>query len=82
MTLNQLPYGETAEIVSINAAMPLRQRLLEMGLTPRTRVEKIKAAPLGDPVELYLRGYALTMRLEDLERVKISVTDDENIFSP
>ena len=53
----------------------LRLRLLDMGLTPRTRVMVRKVAPMGDPIELNLRGYELTIRLEDAQ--KIGITEEE-----
>ena len=53
----------------------LRRRLLDMGLTPRTRVMVRKVAPMGDPIEIRLRGYELTIRLE--EAAKIQVQPDE-----
>ncbi|MDE6710493.1 MAG: ferrous iron transport protein A [Oscillospiraceae bacterium] len=51
----------------------LRCRLLDMGLIPKTKVMVRKVAPMGDPIELFLRGYELTIRLEDAE--KITITD-------
>ena len=50
----------------------LRRRLLDMGLTPKTRVMVRKVAPMGDPIELYLRGYELTLRKDDAAKIEVS----------
>ncbi len=72
MTLNELPIGEKAQIVKVNGQGALRDRLLDMGLTPRTEVMVLKMAPMGDPIELTLRGYNLTLRLEDAAQIEVS----------
>ena len=59
-------------IVSVGGEGALRRRLLDMGLTPRTRVMIRKVAPMGDPIELNLRGYELTIRLEDARKIEIT----------
>lgn len=71
MTLNELPVGKAAVITKVGGAGALRCRLLDMGLTPRTRVTVRKVAPMGDPIELMLRGYELTIRLEDAQKIEI-----------
>ncbi len=71
MTLDKLPIGKDAVIVSVGGEGPLRLRLLDMGLIPHTRVKIQKVAPMGDPIELYLRGYALTIRLEDARKIEV-----------
>lgn len=74
-TLDKLPLGQEAIIVKVGGeGTILRRRLLDMGLTPRTRVMVRKRAPLGDPLEISLRGYELTLRSE--EAAKISVTTE------
>ena len=65
MTLDQLSVGETAEIAAVGGEGALRLRLLDMGLIPRTKVTVQKIAPMGDPMEIRVRGYELTLRLED-----------------
>lgn len=75
LTLDKLPLGQEAIIVKVGGeGTILRRRLLDMGLTPRTRVMVRKRAPLGDPLEISLRGYELTLRSE--EAAKISVTTE------
>lgn len=75
MTLDQLKVGGHGIITSVGGEGALRRRLLDMGLTPRTRVMVRKVAPMGDPIELNLRGYELTIRLEDAQ--KIGITEEE-----
>ncbi|MDE7289963.1 MAG: ferrous iron transport protein A [Oscillospiraceae bacterium] len=73
MTLNELKAGQSAVITDVGGDGALRCRLLDMGLIPKTKVMVRKVAPMGDPIELFLRGYELTIRLEDAE--KITITD-------
>lgn len=71
MTLKELKVGEMATITAVNGQKALRGHLLDMGLTPRTCVTISAVAPMGDPIELSLRGYRLTLRLEDAENIEI-----------
>ena len=71
MTLNQLKPGESGIILSVGGSGALRRRLLDMGLTPKTRVEVRKVAPMGDPIELYLRSYVLTIRKDDAANIEM-----------
>ncbi|MCL2665645.1 MAG: ferrous iron transport protein A [Defluviitaleaceae bacterium] len=77
MTLDELPVGGNGRVKSVGGEKLLRRRLLEMGITPRTVVTVKKAAPLGDPIELFLRGYVLSLRLEDAKRIEIEEINDE-----
>lgn len=71
MTLDKLPIGQSCKIEQVRGEGALRRRLLDMGLTPGTAVTLRKTAPMGDPVELELRGYSLTLRLEDAANIDI-----------
>ncbi len=71
MTLDQLPLGQSAVVTAVGGQGALRRRLLDMGITPKTEVLMRKKAPLGDPVEICLRGYELTLRLEDARSIEI-----------
>ena len=73
MTLDKLPIGKEAVITSVGGEGNLRLRLLDMGLIPKTKVKITRVAPMGDPIELQLRGYVLTIRLEDAAKVKVEV---------
>lgn len=71
MTLKELPVGQTATILSVGGEGALRQHFLEMGLIQGTEVTVIKYAPMGDPIELRLHGYELTIRLADARNIEI-----------
>lgn len=71
MTLNQLKIGEKAKITAVGGQGAIRRRLLAMGLTPKTEVFIRKFAPMGDPIEIHLRAYELTIRLEDAENIQV-----------
>lgn len=71
MTLKELKIGKTATILSVGGEGALRQHFLDMGLIQGTEVTVVKYAPMGDPVELRVRGYELTIRLEDAEKIEI-----------
>jgi len=71
MTLKDLQIGKSGIVEKVEGEKVLRRRLLEMGITPGTTVTVKKAAPMGDPIELLLRGYVLSLRLQDAERITI-----------
>ena len=71
MTLDKLDIGCPAVIISVGGEGNLRLRLLDMGLIPKTRVKVTRRAPMGDPIELQLRGYSLTLRLEDAALIEV-----------
>ncbi len=71
MTLNQLKIGQKSKIIAVNGQGALRRRLLDMGLTPRTQVMIRKVAPMGDPIEVNLRGYELTLRIQDAKEIEV-----------
>ena len=77
MTLDKLKIGSSGVITAVGGDGPLRCRLLDMGLTPRTRVTLQKVAPMGDPIELRLRGYELTLRLDDAREIALEAPDGE-----
>jgi len=71
MTLDQLKTGSKGIIKSVGGEGALRRRLLDMGLTPNTIVMVRKVAPLGDPIELNLRNYELTIRQDDARKIEV-----------
>ena len=71
MTLDQLSIGASAVITAVGGAGALRCRLLDMGLIPRTRVTLQKVAPMGDPIEIRVRGYELTLRVEEAKKIEV-----------
>ena len=74
MTLDNLAIGQSGVITAVNGEGALRLRFLDMGLIPKTKVLVFKAAPLGDPIELHLRGYSLTVRKEDAKMIEVEPT--------
>lgn len=77
MTLSNLVPGETATVTSYNPTVKaLRKQLLAMGLTPGTQVTVVRVAPLGDPMELKLRGFSLTLRKDHADAVNIELNSN------
>lgn len=73
MTLNELKIGAAAAITAVGGDGALRCRLLDMGIIPKTRVTLQKVAPMGDPIEIRVRGYELTLRVEEAEKIEVEV---------
>lgn len=76
MTLDKLKIGSSAVIKTVGGQGALRLRLLDMGLIPRTKVTMRKIAPMGDPIEIHVRGYELTLRVEDAMNIEIDPIDE------
>ena len=66
-TLRDIPVGETATVVKIHGEGSLKRRIMDMGITKGTQIFVRKAAPLGDPVEVTVRGYELSLRKDDAD---------------
>ena len=79
MNLNELKAGQSARVVSIGGEGALRQHFLDMGLIPGVEVTMIKLAPMGDPMELRLHGYELTLRLADAEKIGIEPIETTSV---
>lgn len=77
MTLDEIQPGHSVVIISVGGQGLLRRRLLEMGLTPKTIVQVRKVAPMGDPIEVFLRSYVLTLRKEDASKIEVEEVKDE-----
>lgn len=75
MSLDELKVGQTAKILAVNGEGALRGRLLDMGLTPHTEIMLRKVAPMGDPIEVMLRGYELTLRIADAKQIEVEVRE-------
>ena len=73
MTLDEMQVGQSATIVSVGGEGALRNRLIDMGLIPRTKLTLHKVAPMGDPIEIRVRGYELTLRVEEAEKIEVEV---------
>ena len=77
MTLDNLPLETEAVITTVGGEGALRCRFLDMGLIPKTKVVIKKIAPMGDPIELHIRGYELTVRVDDAKEIEIEPADKE-----
>ena len=70
-TLKDVKVGDTATVVKLNGEGPVRRRIMDMGITKRAEIKVRKVAPLGDPMELTVRGYQLTLRKADAEMIEV-----------
>lgn len=77
MTLAELQIGQPAMITKVGGEGALRCRFLDMGLIPKTKVVVQKVAPMGDPLELRIRGYELTIRKEDAAKIEVETEASE-----
>ena len=75
-TLRQAKVGQTVKVVKLHGEGALRRRMMDMGITRGTEIYIRKIAPLGDPVEVNIRGYELTLRKEDAEIVEIETEEN------
>lgn len=74
ITLDNLKVGQKAKVVKINTTNPaLKRRIMDMGIVKGVEVKIIKIAPLGDPVQIELRGYMLSVRKADLQKIEVEV---------
>ena len=77
MTLKEAGIGSTVTVVKVGGEGALRCRLLYMGLIPHTRVTLQKVAPMGDPIEIMVRGYELTLRVDDAKKIEVRTGEDK-----
>ena len=75
-TLRQAQVGQTVKVVKLHGEGALRRRMMDMGITKGTEIYIRKIAPLGDPVEINIRGYELTLRKEDAEIVEVETEEN------
>lgn len=73
MTLKDLKPGQEGKVISIGERGPMRRRIMDMGVTPGITVKVIKVAPLGDPIEVNIRGYELSLRKSEAENIQIQM---------
>ena len=71
MTLREVPVHTTVKVVKINGEGAFRRRIMDMGMTKNSEIYVCKVAPLGDPVEITVRGYELSLRRDDAESVEV-----------
>lgn len=70
-TLKDADIGETVKVIRVNGQGAIKRRLMDMGITKHAEIYVRKAAPLGDPIELTVRGYELSLRKADAETVEV-----------
>lgn len=70
-TLRQIPCGETVKVTRLNGEGPVKRRIMDMGITKGVEIYVRKAAPLGDPVEITVRGYELSLRKADADMIEV-----------
>ena len=71
MTLREVPVHTTVKVVKINGEGAFRRRIMDMGITKNSEIYVRKGAPIGDPVEITVRGYELSLRRDDAESVEV-----------
>ncbi|HEM5319641.1 TPA: ferrous iron transport protein A [Streptococcus suis] len=76
INLSEAPIGSSAKVMDIYATDALRRRLMDMGLTKNTQLFLKKVAPLGDPIEITLRGYELTLRKSEAQMIGVQITSE------
>ena len=75
MKLSELKIGQSAVIETVGGEGSLRQHFLDMGVIPGASLTLVKFAPMGDPMQLRIHGYELTLRLADAKKIKVTVTE-------
>ena len=71
MTLNEIPEGSVCTVTKLNGTGKLRRRIMDMGITKGVEIKVVKIAPLGDPLELNVRGYELSIRKSEAESIEV-----------
>ena len=79
MTLKDIKEGQSARVLSVGGSGALRQHLLDMGIIPGTDIRVVKYAPMGDPVEICLHGYELTLRLDDADKIEVEPVSGDTV---
>ena len=78
MTLKDLKVGESAKIIAVGGEGALRQHFLDMGVIPGAEATLVKLAPMGDPMELAIHGYELTLRLSEADKIEAEIIDERS----
>jgi Fe2+ transport system protein FeoA len=76
LSLAELPIGARARVIAVTGSGAIARRLLEMGVVPGAPVRVIKAAPLGDPLEVRIRGYHLALRRTEAQTITVVISDE------
>jgi ferrous iron transport protein A len=78
LSLDSLPFGVPARVVAVEGSGPVARRLMEMGVVPGAPVRVVKAAPLGDPLEVRVRNYHLALRRAEAQTILVVTTGEED----
>jgi len=73
--LSEMKIGQHGKILELDEESPTTQRIEEMGVTPGENIEVVRLAPMGDPMEIKVRGYLLSLRRDEAQNIKVSVGD-------
>ncbi len=76
MTLREVKVGQTAKVVKLTGTGPVKRRIMDMGITKGQLVRVIKVAPLGDPMEITVRNYELSVRKADAEMIEVELVEE------
>ena len=71
-TLKEVPCGQTVKVTKLNGEGPVKRRIMDMGITRGTEIFVRKVAPLGDPMEVSVRGYELSIRKSEAENIQVA----------
>lgn len=71
MTLKELKPGQQGTVASINTTGPMKRRIMDMGITPGVEIKVVKVAPLGNPIEVNVRGYEPSLRKEEAQQIEM-----------
>ena len=77
MTLREVKVGQTAKVVKLHGAGPVKRRIMDMGITKGQSIYVRKVAPLGDPMEINIRNYELSVRKADCEMIEVELLEPE-----
>ena len=76
MTLREVKVGQTAKVIKLTGTGPVKRRIMDMGITKGQLVRVIKVAPLGDPMEITVRNYELSVRKADAEMIEVELVEE------
>jgi len=77
MTLREAKIGQTVKVVKLHGTGPVKRRIMDMGITKGQLIEVIRVAPLGDPMEITVRNYELSVRKADAEMIEVELVEEE-----
>ena len=76
MTLREVQIGQRAKVVKLHGTGPVKRRIMDMGITKGQVIEEIRVAPLGDPMEITVRNYELSVRKADAEMIEVELVEE------